>query len=347
MTAQPLSRLDRTSPSADELRASTPATRSGYRRAWWRRLTALESKWRSYHLEAHFREALHDGETVLEARLAAVLQAHCQLTIKPDGIAARRIEPVISFMVDHGFVPVAQRIHYMSGAEAREIWRYQWNVATLDRLRLFDMCIGQSECLTVYFRDTTNDPHVPATVRLRGHKGSAVPELRTEESLRSACAAPNRLMTFVHAADEPIDLLREFGILYDSPARADLLQELELSEPLPASWLALTCDRLYGENPRCDFDRGDAEAAIGDALARVDPLAADAFRRITDDGKSFYDWTVSYAHLISRPNVWDVVTAASFRILHDLPGVVCSIDDDGRPEWYAGEGDRFLPGEDR
>jgi hypothetical protein len=340
MTSVPGSRLDLSSPSDEELRAMSTKVAVGPER--WRELTSLSVKWETYEREAAFREGLRDATSVLGAdNLGAILQAHCEISIKPDGLAARVVPRLLEYMERQCFQLVTYRVHPLTPLQARDIWRYQWNVATLDRLRLFDLILAQAPVLTLYFRDTS-DSDVPATVRLRGLKGSALPGLRSADSLRSACAAPNRLLTFIHAADEPIDIVRELGILFDRSDRRRVLDELASWRQSAHPQLARDVERLNADCPYRDFCRSRSEAALQAELRRVSERAARDFAAVGEDGISFYDWTSMYEDEMGRVDIWDVVTAASFRVAHDRPGHVCTIDDDGRPEWFAGRGTRRL-----
>lgn len=341
MTPFPESRLDQTMVSDEVLRTTSTQVAGGVEP--WRELTSLALKWATYECEASFRESLHDATVAVgAAELGALLQAHCEISVKPDGLASRVVAPLLRYMEERRFVPVAHRVHSLSPVQVRDIWRYQWNVATLDRLRLFDLIMAQAPVLTLYFRDT-EESDIPATVRLRGLKGSAVPGLRASDSLRSACAAPNRLLTLIHAADEPIDILRELGIAYDSVERRWLLGELV--RPLGSySYTSLERDveQLYAACPEQDFDRSRAETTLVTTLRRASESAARGFTAVGDDGVSFYAWASRYLDELRQVGVWDVITAASFRVAHDRPGHVCTIDDDGRPEWFAGHGIRKI-----
>lgn len=339
MTSLPQSRLDQAAPTDDELRAL--AMGRSVRAEAWRELTSLPAKWSAYEREAVFRESLRDASTVLGDDLAPVLQAHCEITVKPDGLAARVVDRLLAYLERQGFRLVTHRVHPLSPLQVRDIWRYQWNVATHDRLRLFDLVLAQAPVLTLYLYDTA-EADIPAAVRLRGLKGSAVPTLRSADSLRSTCQAPNRLLTLMHAADEPVDMVRELGIIHDARERLVLYGELaDHSLTVQAhTELRAAVAELYEHCPGCDFDGVRAEADLLAALDRLDNRAARDFAAIGEDGTSFYDWTSRYAAEVRGVDVWDVITAASFRVAHDRPGEVCTIDDDGRPEWFAGHGTR-------
>jgi nucleoside diphosphate kinase len=339
MTSFPQSRLDQAAPTDDELRAL--ATGQPFGAEAWRELTSLPVKWSTYEREAVFRESLRDAASVLGDDLAPVLQAHCEITVKPDGLAARVVDRLLAYLERQGFRLVTYRVHALSPLQVRDIWRYQWNVATHDRLRLFDLVLAQAPVLTLYLYDAA-EADIPATVRLRGLKGSALPGLRSADSLRSTCQAPNRLLTLVHAADEPVDLVRELGIAHDAPERRALYAELADHSPAVRvhTELRAAVAELYGHCPGCDFDRVRAEANLLAALDRLDARAARDFAAIGEDGTSFYDWTSRYGGEMRGVDVWDVITAASFRVAHDRPGQTCTIDDDGRPEWFAGHGTR-------
>src|SRR5438270_8110612 len=97
------------------------------------------------------------------------------------------------------------------------MWQFQWNSATRERRDLADLLTVAGESLLVIVR-LPDDP-VPATVRLSSLKGPADPARREPHHLRTILGYGNFLLNYVHAADEPADLVRELGILFGAERR--------------------------------------------------------------------------------------------------------------------------------
>jgi hypothetical protein len=197
------------------------------RLAEWRGLTALEQKHEEYWREVAFREALEDAKTILGDSYAGYFQRVAVVVFRPEAFAARRVKPALDFLKAHSYLPILADFLHVDGRATRDIWRYQWNVATLDRVAVFDLLSDQAPWLFLTLADQTSVPRVPASVRLRGLKGSAIPENRDQGTLRSICAAPNRILSMLHAPDEPADILRELGILHDSQTRTTWLTSIK------------------------------------------------------------------------------------------------------------------------
>lgn len=318
------------------------------RHAWWRSLTTITQKWTEFSREAAFRESLADTQAVFGDRFEHVLQQVALLTVKPDGLAGGRAAAIVDFLLDNDFSIVHTAPVGYTPLRSRDLWRYQWNVATLDRLRLWDLLCAQGPALMLVVRDEAANPEVPAAVRLRGLKGPAIPEIRRPDTLRSAAASPNRILSMIHAADEPVDIIREIGIVFDLADRRAWLAAVAAAHrdrPLSRQQVDRAVAAVRADRPAVDFAFGPARDRLAAAWATGGvahgPTPLDALLAV-GQGPGFRAWTEEHAHLVDESTVWDVITVASHVIRNDELGEVCTIDDDGRPEWFAGFG-RLLP----
>jgi hypothetical protein len=158
------------------------------------------------------------------------------------------------------------------------------------------------------------------------------------------------MMTFVHASDEPIDVIREIGILFDRLERDRLYAEI--AERLFGDDTAgvLQCaEALYAAHPEHPLDLAQSldaiERAIAAQLAERPETAAIVERirrrlRRAECGEAL-SWRELDADLgaLGDPVArWDALVVGSHFVQHDVENEVCTIDDDGRPEWLRGEG---------
>lgn len=351
MHNQPISKLDHdpvndSQIDPEELRLKRQIPRD----AWWTGLTTLPQKWKEYSRESFFRESVYDLESALGRDMISSLQSVATIGIKPEAMAGRRGERILEFLFEHGYSVIDFRQIRYSPLISREIWRFQWNVATLDRLCLWDYIADQGPALLVTLRDRTEHPDIPASVRLRGLKGPAIPQLRRSGTLREACMAPNRILTMVHAADEPIDIAREAGILMPSPERVDWANRIrhDAQEFIDGPCIAGVRE-VYKSFPTTDFDievsrrrvRNSIATLLRNRKAEHEARVLTAFLDETaamDGSFQLRDW---WQHAIDTPSCidpWDLILIASHAIQHDAPDEVCTIDDDGRAEWIAGLG---------
>jgi hypothetical protein len=319
--------------------------------SWWCTLTAMAEKASWYAQESFFRESLADLQLVLGNELEYHLQRTAILTIRPDGIAGRRVEAVVRFIVEHGFRIVhVEHVRY-TPITARELWRYQWNRATLDRLILLDLICRQGPGLILVLRDDIDQHGVPATVRLWSLKGSAVAEKRDGRKLRDVCMAPNRVLTLLHAADEPIDLVREMGVLLSTFRRLEWAKIFACvkHDPHAEAIKAMAMARsLYASTTAVDFNADAALArmwaAVADSAPDAQPidLRAKLLHELSQVSTGHYfrlrAWLIAAEDVLESFDPWDIITAASFAIEHNIPGATSMVPGDVAARWYDGEG---------
>ncbi|MFD9007643.1 nucleoside-diphosphate kinase [Streptomyces sp. NPDC059552] len=317
-------------------------------REWWRPLTVVDAKAEEFARETYFREASADLHRAAGGLVAATLQRLAVITFKPEAIVGRRIPTALDFMERNGFRPIAFRRLRLHRHRARELWRFQWNVATLDRLAVADLLMPSCDSLWVAFWDETSPLTVPGTVRFRGLKGPAYPSVRKKGQLRHELGGTNRMMTFIHAADEPLDIIRELGILFDPQERQPLIRDIAAAAGADVTDRLLEqLGALHAEVPQEELDITAVMRRLNDALAelmvrRPSPdlrAVRQILARVHDGG--VLEWT-SFAHVLEQARVrlplWDLVQIGAQYIQHDEENTVCTIDDDGRAGWLLGHG---------
>ncbi len=257
----------------------------------------------------------------------AFVYGHTFLAIKPEAVARRLARTALAFARGCGLVPVAHCLVPFARGEAHAIWRFQWNAATVDRVRLTDRVNAKSASLLVLLRDEAPRA-IPSSVKLWSLKGSAHPERRGAEHLRTAMRMHNRMLGFVHAPDEPADLVRELGILFDHDRLHALLAQGR---------------RGAADAPRAGRELTAAVAALEDAseahsvhpqevLARlsdgggpaVAPLLLNALADGTRLGLDQVMGTLEEAGI--APGSWDALTLAAELIAHDRANVAPILD---------------------
>ncbi|MFT3770484.1 MAG: hypothetical protein QM820_34075 [Minicystis sp.] len=218
-------------------------------------LTAVELKRAQYPLDTAFREAWSDIQQRFGAGAPDALHRIAVIVFKPDAIVGRRVGASLDFMASSGFLPIGHATFAYTPASARDEWRYQWNQLTLDRIRLSTLVTIAGESLVVVFRDTSPAAGIPAAVRLQELKGPTLLEQREAHHLRQILRSRSRVLKFVHAPDEPADIVRTLGIAMSAPARRRLLAHVRCAlaegrcdDPWP------TIRRLEAENPSHDLD---------------------------------------------------------------------------------------------
>lgn len=186
--------------------------------AEWGLLTRIPLKAELYGRETYFREGLAD---TVELMCPEMLWPIALLLIKPDGLLTGKSPAILRFLRENGFSVVAVEQPVLTGFHWREMWRYQLNCSTTDRLLVNDLVLpGQALLLILRLE---RDLDVPASVWLSGLKGPSDVSAQSPQCLRRLLKQPNRILSFFHVADEPADVIRELAILLDTAGRRRVL----------------------------------------------------------------------------------------------------------------------------
>ncbi|MFD5636992.1 nucleoside-diphosphate kinase [Streptomyces sp. NPDC127077] len=253
--------------------------------------------------------ALLDGWETERAHRALLRSTF--VMFKPDAVVGRRVEPALAFLAGHGFEPLGALTVRVDARVCRELWRYQINAAPLAVIRAVDMILESGPpCLFVALRDTRGPERTGTTAaeRLAELKGSSKNRSVDGGSLRGALGCELMCLNFLHAPDDPADLIREVGVLLPRRrAQALSLLAADVSPPRAAEPAALAAE-LYATHPAHSLSRpvpsgtssrrepsGDTSRRPADPrslLARVERLAADS------DGLPLWDRIVIAAELV-------------------------------------------------
>ncbi|GAA4789147.1 hypothetical protein [Lysobacter hankyongensis] len=287
--------------------------------AQWRTLTASPEKRALFGQDLYFREAWADARAVLHGDPAASLSAFALLCAKPDAVAGRRLRPMLDYAIERGFAPVGVAGFAFGRHSMREIWRYDWHVYTVDRLRFSTLWYTSAPSLMFVLEDRSPEPGIPASVRLTSLKGNALASKRGPDDLRSRLAPPNQVLNFVHVTDEPADLIRELGILLESGARRDVLRWIR-DRPDGAMDAAAAIEALYASHAAHDLDPRASLRRLRDAGAIED----DAARRLEAclSAEEIVDWETLCALAPSHASAdhrWDFISIASAVVPRERP----------------------------
>lgn len=257
---------------------------------------------RTYPDDVYFREmaALLDGREAGETE--RTLGRTTFVMFKPDAVVGRRIEPALDLLAGHGFEPLGALEIQADARVCRELWRYQINAAPLAVIRVVDMILESGPpCLFVPLRDTRGPQRtgMPAVERLSELKGSSKNRDTGGGSLRGALGCEVMCLNFVHAPDDPADLIREVGVLLSGRRRDEALTMMA-GEPSAGRTAEVTAAvrRLSAAHPAHSLAPAPgstpppAAADPSVLLARVDELAEDV------GGLPLWDRIVIAAHLV-------------------------------------------------
>ncbi|WP_162824496.1 nucleoside-diphosphate kinase [Peterkaempfera bronchialis] len=279
----------------------------------WHALTRSPRKRELFADDLYFREAWADADAVLGDGALDLLSQVALFNFKPDGLVGRRASRTLDFFEEHGFTVVGTAPMRLNRHSMREVWRYDWNVYTPDRLALCSLMHSATETVLLILRDHRYDGVIPAAVRLSDLKGSADPKARGPEALRSVLAPPNRVINFNHVADEPADLVREIGIFLDRAERRTLFEEVRRDFSSDLSERARSeVERLENLIPANDFDLDQALDRL-EASGRIPADDMERLRKESGGGKgmAFDELTAIVDPHDPAIDRWDFVRVAT------------------------------------
>lgn len=295
-------------------------------------VTVSPAKADAYRRDPHFRAG---ARALLAAGGLDRVLASTLLVFKPDAVAGRRVRPVLDGLAAAGFTVAGFARFRFSPLLTRELWRYQFNIASADRADVVDLLLPAADSLALVLHDPGWKPGaLPAAYRLGDVKGPADPRLRKPEHLRSRLAAPTTLFNFVHTADEPADLLREAALI-DLAAGSRLLAAALAGDPAPTAELASVVDALEADLPAHDLDEAAATARLLDR-PRYAGLELDAAGRLP--------WRAVWARCpdgdLSDSDRWDLLSLATAQIECNVPGLRPLLPTVKSADWQAGKRER-------
>jgi hypothetical protein len=313
----------------------------GYRRLLWSELTALPEKTELFKDDCFFREAVHQTLQAGSVDIGDFIRNHTLLLFKPDAVVARKVRPTLQHVCALGYRPVWFQTLALTRRSMRELWRYSWNSAAVERIALSTVLNEATTTLCVVLRRAVPVIDVPAAVQLAYAKGSAAPDKRKPDHLRSLLGAPNRILSFFHCADEPADFLRELAVLFDTGRRAQLLRSV--SSYAGEIELAPTIERLEAEHDFHDLDLRrctDEVWASGSETGRLFRQLLQATGRRSRAGEVLQDRGATFiaaTELLQRQqdpaSFWNALCALSEIVPGDPPGARSLIPNDSFLAW--------------
>ena len=259
--------------------------------------TADPDRRRLYPDDIHFREMADRIGRLDPAARDRLLSDVSFVMFKPEAVAGRRIRTALDFLADQGFEVLGALPVQLDARAHRELWRYQLNAAPLAIIRTVDLILESGPSVFVGMVDRRRGSgsaesgsvgeDVTAARRLGDLKGSSRDRKNYGRSLRGVLDSTLLCLNFVHAPDEPADMIREVGVLF--PGRRAREQALALlTGPSVAQGrleLDALLEKLHAEQPAHPLDAElalrEADPALraliagGDVTAALDALEED------------------------------------------------------------------------
>lgn len=192
----------------------------------WRNLTHEWTHFSIYASEPYLRESIADADIILGHYLPTFTKNFASLLIKPDAIVGRRATVICDHLRNNKFRIIYTKPFRFDRLMIRELWRYSMNISTNEKFELVDKIHAASQSIYLLLEDQEQPMNgSSAAVRLQKLKGSAFNSQRAGTSIRSVAKSPNEILVLVHTPDEPLEMLRELGLLFDRKNRNELFRE--------------------------------------------------------------------------------------------------------------------------
>jgi hypothetical protein len=285
----------------------------------WRALTVSSQKHALFEQDLYFREAWAECIAELGNNAPDALASIALLCAKPDAVVGRRLQPMLEYAIEHGFALIDIAEFALTRHSMRDIWRYDWQVYTTDRLSFSTVWYTALPTLMFVLEDRAPEAGVPASVRLASLKGHALAGKRNPGDMRTRLAPPNTVLNFVHVPDEPADIVREIGILLGHPQRIAILRSICALRDSNASVEALQA--IESLNVRYSAHDLDAAASLRRLQAAGMVFAPQRIEMCIGSGGflSWHDLVASFSPDVLDTHRWDFIAVASTLIPRDRP----------------------------
>ncbi|HEX3515451.1 MAG TPA: nucleoside-diphosphate kinase [Trebonia sp.] len=195
--------------------------------------------------------AFRDGLAVCSPggrSIGEILSAVTFLLVKPEAIAGRRTGQILEFVQAAGFLVAGGWPVLMGRHETRNLWRYSLNSVPTAHIRALEMLVSAGPLFLLGLRrppDLGQVPRGPSAAELLSAVKGSSSNPDAPATLRRQLGCPALMLNFVHAPDEPADVLRELSVLCEPGLLGRVVREL----------IAAT------EWPQARFDAAAREAA--------------------------------------------------------------------------------------
>lgn len=312
-------------------------------------LSRLDKKRELYAVDRCFQDGWQHVQELWGTHTRNRVWRLSSVIFKPEAIVGRSIEAGLVFLKEAGFTPVAARPFRFAPGSVREVWRYQINVATQERIAVVNVLLGATPSLYVLLSDEREGLEIPSSLRLAAAKGNVDPARRSTGDLRSSLGSASRFLSHVHTPDEPADVLREFAILFPRSIRTAMCGRAEAGCDRTEE-VILHAGRLYDRFPRHDLDFSNSLMRIGQAAVAANPLPDLATteslgevtrlcralqRRGEGDASKLFALTKA---LGVQVDIWDWIAVAAELVNGDIPGETAILPTVGSELWLKVEG---------
>lgn len=177
----------------------------------------------------------------------------------------------VRFLEEHGLQIRAVREVAFWGERVEQFWHYSLGRLSRERVEILKRLQTMSPSLYLIVESSGDGSRLPCSLRVTELKGQVEIARRHAGSLRYAMGDPHSaFFNFVHTADEPSDLVRELGLLFDAAQhRAVILEAILGSRPDAEG----AYEGLMARCPRSDLDFSSSVNRLRAQVVTADDLS--------------------------------------------------------------------------
>ena len=207
--------------------------------------------------ECYFQEVFYELLQVDPQPCWSAIARKAFVLFKTDAGAVRCVQPVMDILAEHGMRVVQAQPIQLDRLSIRELWRYELNVSTYDRYPAVDALLGWAPSLFAMVEAT-------AQYRSRDSVAATLSYLKGPSSLRSRAAhhirhrirALDGMFNHIHTPDEPLDVLREIGVLFSRHERRAMVSWLAGRTPGMPDGVSAAIHDFYHKVPLHSLELG-------------------------------------------------------------------------------------------
>lgn len=276
-------------------------------------LTENSDKASLYSVDTYFREGWEDVMAVAGDAAADLVSRHAMILIKPETLGSRKFDTVLEWLQKQCFSVIALTPLAVCHRQVMALWRYERNY--VDRIR-------RDACAELFSANASQS----CVLVVRSSQDSRLPTAKRVDSLRARFENASLLLSLVHLADEPADLVREMAILLSHEQRMEIYSQMRDGLSALGNELCVLGDGLSEAITPHSID-------FQNALQRIENMVrASADMKIVDRETataifargatgSLADWRELFDLLDYcgvQYNLWDRLTIATHTLNHSL-----------------------------
>ncbi|WP_027160360.1 nucleoside-diphosphate kinase [Methylobacter luteus] len=227
-------------------------------------LTVNRYKRDIYPQDINYLNGMHILRNALssEALLKRFLWNHCLLLVRPDAFFVGYPHHIVEELYSRHMSIVGCETVLLTRSQAEALWLYQSNVMTEERKDLLGELLSSAPSVLLLIHDDNPRISAPATAHLTYLKGPSIARKRKPWHLRSIVApATASILSYLHASDDPADMVREMCLLLGADTMLNLLGQTGSTQPKQGLCYSDTEKRTKDLLLKhADFCRRDVEA---------------------------------------------------------------------------------------